>query len=60
MPRESYRVARPGARIFVGEIPFEPGPLPEPQFSTARETLAYLYRKHGVRTCLGMLRRMVY
>ncbi len=24
--REIYRVAKPGARILIGEIPFEPGP----------------------------------
>jgi ubiquinone/menaquinone biosynthesis C-methylase UbiE len=58
--REIYRVAKPGARILIGEIPFEPGPPPEPEFATARETLAYLYRRYGLRTCLGMLRRMIY
>ena len=58
--REIFRIARPGARIFLGEIPFVPGPPPEPQFETAHETLSYLYRKHGVRTLLGMARRMAY
>jgi ubiquinone/menaquinone biosynthesis C-methylase UbiE len=58
--REIERIARPEARIFLGEIPYVPGPDPEPQFATARATLSYLYRKHGVRTALGMLRRMVY
>jgi ubiquinone/menaquinone biosynthesis C-methylase UbiE len=58
--REIQRVAKPGARVFIGEIPFEPGPPPEPEFVTARETLAYLYRKYGLRTSLGMLRRMIY
>jgi ubiquinone/menaquinone biosynthesis C-methylase UbiE len=58
--REIYRVAKPGARILIGEIPFEPGPPPEPEFATAHETLAYLYRRYGLRTCLGMLRRMIY
>jgi ubiquinone/menaquinone biosynthesis C-methylase UbiE len=58
--RELHRVARPGARIFVGEIPLEPGPPPEPEFPTARQTLAYLYREHGFRAWLGMLRRMAY
>jgi ubiquinone/menaquinone biosynthesis C-methylase UbiE len=58
--REIYRVARPGARILIGEIPFEPGPPPEPEFATAPKTLAYLYRRYGLRTCLGMLRRMIY
>jgi len=43
--REIYRVAKPGARILIGEIPFEPGPPREPEFATARETLAYLYRR---------------
>jgi ubiquinone/menaquinone biosynthesis C-methylase UbiE len=58
--REFYRIAKPGARVFIGEIPFEPGPPPEPEFATAGETLAYLYRKYGLRTFLGMLRRMLY
>ena len=58
--REIYRIARPGARVFLGEIPFVPGPPPEPEFESSRETLAYLYRKHGMRTCLGMARRMAY
>ena len=57
---EIHRVAKPGARVLIGEIPFEPGPPPEPEFATARETLAYLYRKYGLRSFLGMLRRMIY
>jgi SAM-dependent methyltransferase len=57
---EIYRIARPGARVYLGEIPFVAGPAPEPQFDSARETLVYLYRKHGMRTCLGMARRMAY
>jgi ubiquinone/menaquinone biosynthesis C-methylase UbiE len=56
--REMYRIAKPGARVFVGEIPFLPGPPLEPEFDSARETLAYLYRKHGFRAWLGMMRRM--
>ena len=58
--REMYRVAKPGARIFIGEIPLEPGPPPEPEFPSAGATLAYLYRKYGMRTFLGMLRRLIY
>jgi len=58
--REMYRVAKPEARVFIGEIPLEPGPAPEPEFESAGATLVYLYRTHGVRTCLGMLRRMMY
>lgn len=56
--QEISRIARPGARVFLGEIPFVPGPTPGPRFDTAHETLSYLYRKHGLRTCLGMARRM--
>lgn len=58
--REIYRVAKPSARVLIGEIPFEPGPPPEPEFATVRETLVYLYRTYGLRTFLGMLRRMLY
>ena len=58
--REMYRIAKAGARIFIGEIPLDPGPPPEPEFESATDTLAYLYRKHGLRTCMGMLRRMMY
>ena len=55
--REIYRIARPGARVFIGEIPFV-GSDPEPKFSDAWDTLSYLYHKHGLRTWFGMLRRM--
>jgi ubiquinone/menaquinone biosynthesis C-methylase UbiE len=58
--REIHRVAKTGARVLIGEIPLEPGPPPEPEFATPRETLAYLYRTYGLRTFLGMLRRMIY
>ena len=58
--REIYRIARPSARIFLGEIPFVPGPVPESLTGTLRETLSGLYRKNGLRTMLGMLRRIVY
>ena len=57
--REIERVAKPGARVYLGEIPFIPGPPPEPEFETVRETLTYLYGKYGIRAALGMLRRMV-
>ena len=58
--REIHRIARPGARIYLGEIPFVPGPPPEPEFDNLRQTLAHLYRKRGLRTCLGMARRVAY
>jgi ubiquinone/menaquinone biosynthesis C-methylase UbiE len=58
--REIYRIGRPGARIFIGEIPFAAQRDPTPQFKTRRETLAYLYREHGLRTWFGMFRRMAW
>ncbi len=56
--REIHRIAKVGARIFLGEIPFVETSDPTPQFKTRRETLAHLYRNHGLRPWLGMLRRM--
>lgn len=58
--REIWRIARPGARIFIGEIPFSDHKDPTPQFTSRREALSYLYRKHGLRTWFGMLRRMAW
>jgi ubiquinone/menaquinone biosynthesis C-methylase UbiE len=58
--REIQRIATPGARVFLGEIPFVQPPDPTPQFTTRRELLSYLYRKHGLRTWFGMLRRMAW
>ena len=58
--REIYRIAKPGARIFLGEIPRAQQQDPTPQFTTRRGLLSHLYRKHGVRTWLGMARRMAY
>ncbi len=56
---EIYRVAKPGARIYIGEIPSAPGREPLPQFKRDRDLLLYLYRKQGLRASAGMLRRMV-
>jgi ubiquinone/menaquinone biosynthesis C-methylase UbiE len=42
--REIYRIAKPGARIFLGEIPFAEQHDPTPQFATRRDLLSYLYR----------------
>jgi len=58
--REICRIAQPGARIFIGEIPFAKQKDPTPPFRSRREALSYLYRKHGLRTWLGMLRRMAW
>jgi ubiquinone/menaquinone biosynthesis C-methylase UbiE len=57
---EIQRIAKPGARIFLGEIPYQEQHDPTPQFATRRELLSYLYRKHGFRTWFGMVRRMAY
>jgi len=58
--REIHRIAKPGARIFLGEIPFVQTPDPSPKFTSRRETLLHLYRNNGLRTWFGMLRRMAY
>jgi len=57
---EICRIARPGARIFIGEIPFAEQHDPTPQFRTRGETLSYLYREHGLRAWFGMARRMLW
>lgn len=57
---EIHRIAQPGARIFVGEIPFVQGRPAEPRFETRRQTLSYLYRTYGFRAWFGMVRRMAY
>jgi len=58
--REMWRIAKPGARIFIGEIPFAEPKDPTPSFQTRRELLSFLYRERGVRAWLGMLRRMAW
>ncbi len=58
--REICRIAKPGARIFLGEIPFVATKDPTPHFATRRQLLSHLYRNHGFRSWLGMLRRMAW
>jgi ubiquinone/menaquinone biosynthesis C-methylase UbiE len=58
--QEIFRIAKPAARIFLGEIPRQEQRDPTPPFNTRRELLSHLYRKHGFRTWFGMLRRMAY
>jgi ubiquinone/menaquinone biosynthesis C-methylase UbiE len=58
--REMFRIAKPGARIFIGEIPYAQPKNPTPDFSTRRELLSYLFREHGLRSWFGMLRRMAW
>jgi ubiquinone/menaquinone biosynthesis C-methylase UbiE len=58
--REIHRIAKAGARIFLGEIPGAEQEDPTPQFTTRKELLSHLYRKYGFRTWFGMVRRMAY
>jgi ubiquinone/menaquinone biosynthesis C-methylase UbiE len=58
--REIHRIAKPGARVFLGEIPFVETQDPTPKFTDRREMLSFLYRERGLRAWFGMLRRMVY
>jgi SAM-dependent methyltransferase len=57
---EIHRVAKPGARIFLGEIPFVEPHDPTPHFTTHGELLSHLYRHNGLRSWLGMVRRMAW
>jgi len=57
---EIYRIAKPNARIFIGEIPFAEQKDPTPQFNTRNELLSFLYRERGLRMWFGMLRRMAW
>jgi ubiquinone/menaquinone biosynthesis C-methylase UbiE len=58
--RDIHRIAKPGARICLGEIPAAEQQDPTPQFTTRKELLSHLYRKHGFRAWFGMVRRMAY
>jgi ubiquinone/menaquinone biosynthesis C-methylase UbiE len=58
--REMWRIAKPGARILIGEIPFVALSDPTPQLERRRDLLAHLYRTQGVRAWVGMLRRLAW
>jgi SAM-dependent methyltransferase len=58
--QEIHRIAKPGARVFLGEIPFMELPDPTPRVATRREMLSHLYRTYGLRAWFGMFRRMVW
>jgi SAM-dependent methyltransferase len=58
--REIARIAKHDARVFIGEVPFAQPEDPTPNFSSRRELLSHLYRKRGLRTWFGMLRRMIW
>jgi len=57
---EIARVAKPGARIYIGEIPRTPELVGVPRHETVPSMLLYLFRKHGLRTFLGMCRRIAW
>lgn len=57
---EISRIAKPGARIYLGEIPFVEQRDPIPTVKSRRELLSHLYRNNGLRTWFGMLRRMAW
>lgn len=57
---EICRIARPDARIYIGEIPGARPIDPTPEFRTRSEALAYMYKRHGLRTWFGMFRRMAW
>lgn len=58
--REIARIAKPGALIFLGEIPQVAELADVPRSSTATELLRYLLKRHGIRTFLGMCRRILW
>ena len=58
--KEIARVAKPGARVFIGEIPKLPELADLPRHQTVRGMLLYLLRTRGLRTFVGMLRRITF
>ena len=57
--REIARIARPGARIWIGEIPRFREAASIRQFSSVPAMLWWLLRKRGLRSFLGMCRRLL-
>ena len=57
--REIARIAEPGARIWIGEIPRFREPNTIRTFKNIPEMLWWLLRERGVRTFLGMCRRLI-
>lgn len=57
---EICRISKPGARVFIGEVPFLALADPTPQFGSRGEVLRHLYKAQGFRAWLGMLRRMAW
>jgi ubiquinone/menaquinone biosynthesis C-methylase UbiE len=57
--KEIARVAAPGARVFLGEIPFVPELNDVPLHKSLPAMLWYLLRRRGPRTFLGMCRKLL-
>lgn len=57
--REIARIANPGAGIWIGELPRFREPASIRNFKSVPEMLCWLLRKRGVRTFLGMCRRLL-
>jgi ubiquinone/menaquinone biosynthesis C-methylase UbiE len=57
---EIRRIAKPDARVFIGEVPFIGLADPTPEFESRGELLRHLYNKQGFRAWLGMVRRMAW
>lgn len=57
---EICRISKPGARVFIGEVPFLALADPTPQYGSRGELLRHLYKAQGFRAWLGMVRRMAW
>jgi SAM-dependent methyltransferase len=57
--REIARISEPNARVWIGEIPRVQEPPNTPQHDSIPEMLWWLLRNRGVRSFLGMCRRLV-
>lgn len=58
--REIARVAEPGARIWLGEIPRAPEQQGVPRHESVAAMLRFLLRERGLKTFLGMCRRLLW
>jgi ubiquinone/menaquinone biosynthesis C-methylase UbiE len=57
--REIARIASPDARVWLGEIPRVPEPCDVPRHETIPEMLWWMLRKRGLRSFVGMCRRLL-
>jgi len=57
--REMARIAMPGARIWVGEIPYKLEGGGDPRHTSVLSMLWWLLRKRGLRTFLGKCRQLL-